>query len=178
MLPVKSRLKSVRWDSAYYRSETLCYLDELEDTLTHLRYEGKPSLGKNLKRTKNIIKSLKKNLNRHLMVEEGIFFPYVVKHIPKLESIIRFLHLEHQDVIKSFDRMSSLLEQIDQHNQPAQNGKIVERAHDQGYYFICLLRHHVEDESNRIFRVIEKELNRKEKEHIRACLDGRYDGKL
>jgi hypothetical protein len=76
-------------------------VDVFQKSLTHLKYEGKVSRGKNVKAADRVAASLADTLRKHRQLQEGVIFPYLLVHIPKHESLIQFLRADHQDIRKN-----------------------------------------------------------------------------
>jgi len=68
--------------------EVLIQTDALTQALTNLHYEGKLSLGKNLKQMKKILRFFNGPLKKHMQIEEKIVYPFFETHVPKFESAI------------------------------------------------------------------------------------------
>ena len=57
--------------------------DKFYGILINLRYEGKPSLGKNLREAAGVLKFFHGEHMRHTELEEHVLFPFVKTHVPK-----------------------------------------------------------------------------------------------
>ena len=135
--------------------------DRLEEAMNHLRYEGKVFRGKNLKAANLIVEGIEARLKRHQTLQEKIVFPFLQAHIPKRETMIRFLFSDHKDIEKSNERLRLSLRKLSK-NQSSEDVK----AQQLGTYLICLLRHHVELEKESIHKVIKTELRKDEKREV------------
>ena len=57
--------------------------EELYTILTHLRYEGKISQGRNGKSAIEAVGSLRGMIQKHRNLQEKVIFPFLITHIPK-----------------------------------------------------------------------------------------------
>lgn len=132
----------------------LVQIENLEKVLVHLRYEGKVHRGKNIKNAKQTMEALSKTLKKHRNFQEEIIFPYLLVHIPKHESVIQFLRLDHQTIRKSKVRLYRLLERLSEQKPDGLESKIL----GLGIYLIYLVRHHIELERSSIHKAVKHEL--------------------
>lgn len=145
--------------------EILRYVEHFHKTLTHLRYEGKVSLGKNIKALRGTTKVLNALVKRHRYLQEKILFPFLERHIPKYETRIHFLRSDHQEIRKHSQRFTHFIQSLSKKaakDRPIDNGTI----HESGVYFVCLLRHHIQLEEQAIHKVLKKDLKRHERGEI------------
>lgn len=136
-----------------------------QDALTHLQYEGKASWGKNLRRAHELSRFLSHEVNGHMGEEERIVFPFLQSHIPKLESLISLLCMEHQDFRENLTSFKSLLETLAK-KDAGQNGKLMKKLGEKGMYLIYLLQGHLQEESGILYKVADRELRGDEKREI------------
>jgi len=138
-------------------------LEELQKVLTHLRYEGKVSLGKNLKSARQLMARLVTHLGRHRQLQERVVFPYLAAHIPRHESVIQFLRSDHADIRKSKERLQAVIRNLLKNPESClEHVKIQEL----GVYLICLVRHHIELEKKSIHRALDEELRPVERRKV------------
>ncbi|MBI4352680.1 MAG: hemerythrin domain-containing protein [Candidatus Omnitrophica bacterium] len=137
----------------------------LEEALFKLRYEGKNSLGKNLKELHETLEFFETNLVSHMALEEDVLFPFFRRHVPKLESLILLLGSEHENLKKDLDRMKVFLADFSR-RRTSPPGEALERLKEKGMYFVYLLRSHLHVEGESVYRAIEKELRRDEKKEL------------
>ncbi len=154
----------MRADKTFFDQEENEILRQVEDfhkILTHLKYEGKVSRGKNVKAANRAMSRLVGTFKKHRRLQEEIIFPFLQVHIPKHEAVIRFLRSDHEDIKKNKDRLRLSLQKLSKQSV-TENGKIQEL----GVYLICLLRHHLELEKENIHKAIKRELREDEKKEI------------
>ena len=138
-------------------------LKDLKEILTNIRYEGKAALGKNLKAAAKVFDFLNGDLRSHIETEENALFPFLEKHIPKLEPIIRLLCSEHEDFRKSLQGFECALRELSDEKSGQERGKSLEKLNEQGTYLIYLLRNHIQAEAEGVYKVADRELKLKEK---------------
>ena len=146
--------------------ETLKRLESFQKNVTHLRYEGKASFGKNLKRVCEMLEFFNDELIQHLKHEEEIIFPFLETHVPKLEPIIHLLQAEHEDFRRSLGSFEDCFEELLNQKNGAHRGKVTERLQELGTYLIYLLRNHIQAEEESVHRVIDRELSAREKKEL------------
>ena len=147
-------------------AETVEMLENIKSALVKLRYEGKPSFGKNIKKTKGMLKFFNQELIRHSELEEKILFPFIKSHFPKLELKVHLLEMENEDFKKNVLRFSFLLNQTQKKNSGDRYGEWAQQVNDTGMYLAYLLRHHLKARSKCIDKVIERELREDEKREL------------
>lgn len=149
-----------------FEREEMRILEEVEHfykLLTRLRYEGKVSRARNVKASKEAITTLMGTLKRHRDLEEKIIFPFLLSHLPKHESVIRFLRSDHEDIRKNKERLYLWLKDLLKESRASGiDGKVQET----GVYLTCLVRHHMELEKENIHKAIKEELKPSEKKEI------------
>lgn len=123
------------------QSEILQGTVRFQNLLVNLRYEGKPRLGNNIRQTAQILGFLKHDVVRRFRFEEKEIYPFLARHIPKLEPALRMLEAEHrefQNKLKSFQRS------FDRFTKDGPSGiKAAGSLRETGTYLTYLLRHHL-----------------------------------
>ena len=140
--------------------------EHLSDVVTNLRYEGKFSLGKNLKEIQKVIDFFSRHMKKHIQLEEEIIFPFLETHIPKLDSLTRLLCSEHKDFEKNFETLQFQLQTFSKVRTEPERGKAIEKLRDVGVYLAYLLRNHMQQENESVYKAIEKELRRNERKEL------------
>ena len=135
--------------------------DRLQEVMNHLRYEGKVFRGKNLKAANRIVEGIAARLEKHRILQEKIIFHFLQVHIPKRESMVRFLFSDHEDIQKNKERLRLSLRKLSRNHSP-EDGKVQQW----GTYLICLLRLHIELERESIHKAIRTELRKDEKKEV------------
>jgi len=146
--------------------ETLLRTDWFYEILLKLRYEGKPSLGKNLRDAGEVLKFFHGEHSRHMSCEENIIFPFLVIHVPKLESVIGVLNADHDDFKNKLQTFKDLISELAKDKTDSDRTAILEKIREVGTYMICLLKSHNQFESASIHKVMETELHPDEIEEL------------
>lgn len=139
-------------------------LNQLYEVLRKLRYEGKLKLGKNIAEINEIVDYFKQELDGHMRDEEKILFPFLQKHIPRLEPMIYLLLSEHEDFRNSIGNLKAALYRARAGASVKPN--LIDEIGSQGTYLICLLRSHMWAESHSLYKVADKELRLSEKRKL------------
>lgn len=147
-------------------TDTLQKTSQLEKALLNLRFEGKPSLGKNLRQAEEVLEFLRNQLMRHIRLEEKVIFPFLVTHIPKLESVIHLLQGEHDEFRKNVEDFHFELAAASKAKAGSNSGKTLERVQETGTYLVYLLRNHIQAEHQSVYKVIHSELRPAEKKEL------------
>ncbi|MBI4549516.1 MAG: hemerythrin domain-containing protein [Candidatus Omnitrophica bacterium] len=151
--------------------------EKLSDVLTNIRYEGKLSLGKNLKEANRLRLFFNRVMRHHARLEETVIFPFLEKHVPKMESVIRLLRSEHADFEKTLIEFNASLRAVDRENDAGKRLLSLEKMQETGTYLIYLLRHHLYNENVSVYKTISRDLNPEEKKilvrKIRAAEGGK-----
>lgn len=140
--------------------------NRLYDLAINLRYEGKLSLGKNLKEIGRIVEFFQRELKGHVRLEEDVIFPFLETHVPKLESVVRLLHSEHEDFQAHVENIELQLQAFSKEKNDIQRSKIIEKMRESGIYLVYLLRNHIQEERHSIYKAIDEELRREEKKDL------------
>lgn len=149
--------------------------EELHRVLTDLRYEGKAFRRKNLRRARAVATRMEHSQKRHRDLEEEILFPFLEINIPKYEGQIHFLRADHKEIKSNVSRLKKMLLQLGEktgRNDPINTSKI----HENGFYLICLLRHHAQLEKQGVHAAMATDLNGDEKKQIQKRIKIWSDG--
>lgn len=139
----------------------------LQNALIHLRFEGKASLGKNLRKISDILRFFNRDVDKHMREEEKALFPYLQNHLPKLGSLISLLQSEHREVRRNMKCFHFLLGQLIRNRKSLHlNGEIIENLKETGSYLTCLLQGHLMEESEILYRAADHGLHPIEKENL------------
>lgn len=155
-------LRELLEDSA----ETLEKINELQEILVNLRYEGRHQLGKNLRQVEGVLDFFNGELMEHVEFEEEVIFPFIKRHIPKLEPLILLLSSEHEEFKRNLRSFHFWLKEFSRERGPLNHGKLIEKVREAGNYLICLLQIHLEEESEILYRVADQELRSNEKREL------------
>jgi len=143
--------------------------EELFKILTHLRYEGKISQGRNVKSAIAALGSLRGMIQKHRNLQEKVIFPFLVTHIPKHETVIQFLRADHEEMHKSRLKLETALRRLTAKKIGV--GLQDKSSQDVGIYFICLLRHHMDLENKCVHQAIRSELRKDEQLEVKSRVD-------
>lgn len=145
--------------------QILAEAENLQNALTHLRYEGKVSRGKNIKAAKAAVNTLGRYVERHRVFHERIIFPFLTVHVPKHEALIHFLCMDHADMRSTWRKLSGALILLSKRKDTeAAAGRI----RDLGIYLVSLLRHHIGLEKKSIMSALKNELRGRERTKIKV----------
>lgn len=142
----------------------------LADTLTRLKYEGKPSFGRNLKEARTIAEYFETNLLRHMRFEEETVFPFLKKHIPKLEPAIDYLSDEHSDFQEKLTVFSNAIKNPPEKSSSPDTWQWLEKTIEAGTYLVYLFRQHTQAERKSLYEAIESILNENEKKNLQGLI--------
>ena len=146
--------------------ETFQKTRELEELLTGLCYEGKASLGKNLRKARELTDYFNHELKKHMGVEEKTTFPFLAAHLPKLATLISLLCTGHEEVRKNLRAFEFWIRQLAREKNSLRRGPLIEKARERGIYLIHHLENHFEEETEILYRVADQELRLKEKREL------------
>ena len=145
--------------------QTLEKARHFQEVLTHLQYEGKASWGKNIQRARSLANFLTHEMNGHMGKEEQVIFPFLESHIPKLESLISMLCMEHDDYKKNLASFKALLERLAKRKSQDVD-RLMDKLKEKGMYLIYLLQGHLQEETGILYKVAERELRENEKQEL------------
>ena len=145
--------------------ECLQRTDELFEAMSNLRFEGKAALGRNTQDIRKILDFLQGNFVPHMKLE-SVIFSYLEMHIPRLESIIKILLAEHKELKVNLEVLQFLLGDLLEEKSESRRPQTIEKLKDKATYFIYLLRNHIQAEDESIYKALEQELHRDEKEEL------------
>lgn len=144
--------------------KTLHQINRLYDVLTHLRYEGKQHRQENFREIKRLAGDLRKELKTHMKEEEKVLFPNLEVSIPKLEPLIDLLRFEHLDLDRRIDDLSDCIRRMSKLR--GMTPERIQELNEQGTYFVCLLKGHMQLESRSLYGIADQQLKMFEKARI------------
>jgi len=148
-------------------------MGDLNRALTALRFEGKTSFGKNLRRSRSALSAVLTGLAEEMKFEEDILFPYLGSHLPKLQFMTDLLTMEHEDLRRSLDALSGLFDKLNRQKSVAGWIETVEEMRKRAGYLNYFLHNHTWAENQAVYKVLDKELKTEEKKAICAQLKRR-----
>ncbi len=144
--------------------------DNFYQALSNLQYEGKVSLGRNLKEIEQSMKFFKSELSEHIKLDEEVLFPFLMTRVPKLDPMLRFLSAEHNELKSKFKIFLNLFNHVRSSVDPSLMQNDLFRLRDEGTYLFCLLRNHFQSENAGVYQVMDRELKQNEKiSLLRLC---------
>ena len=146
--------------------ESLERAERLQEVLRNLRYEGKASLGRNLREAQEVQGFFNEELNHHVRFEEEVVFPFLKTHLPRLEPMIWFLQAEHQDFRLNLETFRCRLGELVKTKEEGARVRIIEKIQETGTYLIYLFRNHIRAESEYLYQAAERELRSEEKNRL------------
>lgn len=166
MRNLNSSLQKVFKALEHKHGDVLKITDELYEALNNLNLGGKMFFTKNMKIISADIRFFKKELFPHINFDEKIIFPFVSMHIPRLENMLYFLRAEHVEIKNNFSTFEGLFKKLHSKKEKKPHFRDINRFIDRGTYLFCLLRSHIQTENTSVYKEIEKQLNRREKEEL------------
>ena len=156
---------------------TLIEIEQLEETLNHLRFEGKASIGRNLNQIRSSLDFFQSDLLKHMELEEQVLFPFVGSHIPKLESVIHLLVSEHDDFRRNFEDLRLFLNSVANEMSELDRSKMVQKIQETATYLVYLIKNHVRVESKSVYEVVNEELKPDEKRDLEETV-AKFESKV
>ncbi len=155
-------LKPLRED----HQAALDLIEQLDTALVGLQFEGKNSVGRHLKQIRSVIDFFLERFVKHTELEEQIVFPYLASHVPKLHLVLPLLCSQHEEFRKSIKDLEVLIEIFSNNVSKIDQAKTIQKIREIGTYLIYLLRHHIQVEHTSIYKMIDSELRKDEKEQL------------
>ena len=146
--------------------DVLDELDKLYRAVNDLELEGKISLKKNVKAIHNSIRSFQVDLLPHIKFDEAVIFTFIAEHVPKLSPMIYFLKAEHREFVCALEAFSELMGRLKAEKNCRKRQKIIKELKIKGIYLFCLLRNHIQTETQSVYAVIQEELSSQEKKAL------------
>lgn len=141
-------------------------IDKLYSVLNALRHEGRPQLGKNLRRLNESTRFLDEGLANIMDYEEKCLFPFIGTHIPRFQPLIFLLCSEHEDFRRLLSDLKSALLALKKQKEASRQFRDIQRIEEKGAYLVCLLRSHQWAEDKKIYEAVRQELRTGEKERL------------
>ena len=89
-------------------------------------------------------------------------FPFVGKHIPKLEAMISFFNGEHAEFLNVFKKFQKIFSDARAEETDEKQNSLIAKLRDQGIYLVCLMRNHLQSENEGIYKATPKCLSKDE----------------
>lgn len=153
------------------KTAVLQKLDRLDGAIKNLQYEGKMFSRKNMREIQGVVNYLKKRLFEHIAIDEKVVFPFLEKHIPRLEPLLCFLRAERREFKLSLENFEALFQKLKDEQNGLRQHKIFEQLKEKGIYVTYLVRHHIQIEMESVYSMIDRQLQEDEKnELVKRCL--------
>ena len=118
----------------------LATADLLESVLIYLRFEGEVGRGKNLKRAYGLLAGLQEALRKRFGQGERNIFPYLKRHIPRLEHALNLLCWEQGEVIQRLESFERQAFEVQKLEKAGRQRKVLGLYRD-GVYMAYMIRH-------------------------------------
>ncbi len=141
-------------------------MKQLDTALTGFQFEGKSSVGRNLKQVHSVLQFCDGTLMKHMKLEEQIIFPFLASHVPKLDSVLRILCSQHEDFRKSLEDLRFFVNLYSSEASKSDSSRTIHKLRELGAYLIYLLRHHMQVENESVYQVIDRELRSGERKAL------------
>ncbi|MBI1978361.1 MAG: hemerythrin domain-containing protein [Candidatus Omnitrophica bacterium] len=145
-------------------------VERLEEAVHNLQFEGKASLGRNLKQIRATLHFFSSSLAKHIELEEKVLFPFLGSHIPKLEPVIHLLIAEHEDFKRNYEDLGLFLDSLSDQTSETDRGKMIKKIQETGTYVVYLLKNHLRVEDRGVYGVAEEELRGEEKKELEGAI--------
>ena len=86
--------------------------DKMAKAILNLSFEGKISVENNLKQIQGVLEYFDRTLVCHIAAEEKGLFPFLDRHVPKLEILTRLLRSEHLSIMEETKNIDDLVTKI------------------------------------------------------------------
>ena len=145
-------------------------LDQFHELLKKLKYEGKRFQPRNIRTAEGILHALKNSYAVHKKIDDDIIFPFLDRHIPRINPFLRLLTAERSEFFNILRDCEGLLQEFKNSRRPSTQSGILDRLSDKGIYAIVLIRNHIQMEMENVYKVIDEELRPVEKDRLVASL--------
>jgi len=148
----------------------LRHVEQFNTALTHLQYEGLPRRKHNIQRVEKMTRILEKDLLPHMTEDRDIVFPFLAKHVPRLEPVMGVFNGEHDEFLESFEQFKTILSNLHSYDAQPQADQLLTNLHVKGTYLYCLIRNHLYAEHECVVKVISRELQPRELKELEILL--------
>ena len=148
------------------KKDVLLKLDQLQMILNDYPCKEKLRSKKHLRDIERIIKFLKGKYFLHIKLDEGVIFPFLEKHVPRLEPVLRLLRDERNKFKGSLETFEELYKRFIATKGEDDYNKIMSKLKEKGTYLTCLARNHIQMEDENVYKVIKTELHGEEKNKL------------
>ena len=142
-------------------------MSQINRTLSDLRFEGKASEGKNLRRAEILLETFANELTADMEYEEKLLFPYLETHLPKIEFMIHVLQEEHEVLKKRLEGLGVALRAFSNVKNGEARVKQLEKIRKKGNYLNYFLHQHTWAEHESVYQVLETGLKHYEKNELK-----------
>lgn len=136
-------------------------LEDLQEMISSLRFQGKVSLQPSMKKLAAILQSL----SLCSCLEEKVLFPYAEVHLPKLQTL-RFLYrAEEKDMLRNVRQLKHLAGKFLKTKDALKRQSLLEEIEQAGIYSLCLFKTHLQAEAN-LYHTLDTDLRNDEKAEL------------
>lgn len=153
-------------------------LDKLHEFLKKLKYEGKRYRQSNIRTIERILSTLKETYLTHKQIDEEIIFPFLERHIPRLDPVLSLLTVECTEFYNIVSDCEALLKEFHKSEKQEAQMNALDRLSEKGIYAIVLIRNHIQMEIESVYKVIDKELSQSEKKQLIEALKKKYGKRI
>lgn len=141
-------------------------LDQLENALYSLQYEGKIFSSSHINKVEEVVRFLENKYAGHIKLDDGIIFPFLEKHIPRLQPVLLYLKAERREFQEGFKVFEKILSELKKGNRDIIRYNLIARLKDKGIYLISLTRSHIQLEEQSVYESITRELHQDERDAL------------
>ena len=152
--------------------------DKMAKAILNLRFEGKGSTEKNLRQIQKVLEYFNKTLICHITAEENGLFPFLDRHVPKLEILTRLLCSEHVSIKEEIKAIRTLVKKIRKQRRYVESIRDVEILRESGTCLVHVLRGHVHEENQSVYRAVTHELHPNEQKELMRIMEKLRSGCL
>lgn len=139
-------------------AEIFHQVNRFEKSLTYFHYEGKASVGKNLRQIKVLSAFFRRELFRHFIMEERALFPFLERYVPRLEPALCLFRAEHKDFRNQLKYFGGLFRKLKKKAGERSRAKLMEEIRGKGFYMVYFLRSHLQGEDSIVYCALKRDL--------------------
>ena len=109
---------------------------------------------------------------QHAGLEERVLFPFIEKHIPRLETVTGFLRDEHDSLRNQLRAIQSTMKKLRAAKTAAARAVAIKAMSEASGHLFYRLMHHARTENELIHRILDRELHPYEKKALRDKMRG------
>lgn len=165
-----SKIKSFSDDFSKEQQLVFKKLDQLQEFLKNLKYEGKLFQRKNTRAIERILGALKDSYAIHKKIDDEIIFPFLDRHLPRINPFLRLITAERSEFYNILGDCEGLLKKLKKSRSQSEQADVLDQLNEKGIYAIVLIRNHIQMEMESVYKAIDKELRPVERDQLVASL--------